>query len=112
MGSESNTEMGEGRTVKTLAFLPSNSNFPVLPRLLTFNNNVKTLDSFSFPILLLKADFGGGQWCQLCSSSVRYVRISTCTGIRRMPAGQQGWARCGAGTVGRLGTVGLLIREV
>lgn len=28
-----------------------------------------------------------------------------------MPAGQQGWARCGVGAVGRLGTVGLLIRE-
>lgn len=61
MGRESNTEMGEGKTVKTQAFLPSNSNFPVLPCLLTFNNNFKTLDSFSLPILLLKVEFGGGQ---------------------------------------------------
>lgn len=56
MGRESNTEMGEGKTVKTQAFLPSNSNL-----LLTFNNNFKTLDSFSLLILLLKAEFGGGQ---------------------------------------------------
>lgn len=61
MGRESNTEMGEGKTVKRQAFLPSNSNFPVLPSLLTFNNNFKTLDSFSLLILLLKAKFGGGQ---------------------------------------------------
>lgn len=54
MGRESNAEMGEGKTMKTQAFLPSDSNFPVLPSLLTFNNNFKTLDSFSPPILLLK----------------------------------------------------------
>lgn len=34
-----------------------------------------------------------------------------CVGVRCRPAGQQGWARCGVGAVGRLGTVGLLIRE-
>lgn len=60
MGRESNAEMGEGKTMKTWAFLPSN-NFPVLPSLLTFNNNFKRLDSFSLPILLLKVEFGGGQ---------------------------------------------------
>lgn len=54
MGRESNAEVGEGKTVKTQAFLPSNNNFPVLPSLLTFNNNFKTPDSFSLPILQLK----------------------------------------------------------
>lgn len=96
--------MGEGKTVNRELFLTGTSKLSHLASLFIFNDNFKA--SFSLP------EFGGGQRCQLCSSSVRYVLISMCAGIRRMPAGQQGWARCGAGTVGRLGTVGLLIREV
>lgn len=60
-------------------------------------------------ILLPQVRFGGGQLpaAQFVLPAYMLVR----TGGRCMPAGQQGWARCGVGAVGRLGTVGLLIRE-
>lgn len=48
--------------------------------------------------------------CQL-HTSLHCVHILVCVAMRYMPAGQQGWARCGVGVLGRLGTVGLLIRE-
>lgn len=43
--------------------------------------------------------------CAVC------IYMCVCVGVPCMPAGQQDWARCGVGAVGRLGTVGLLIRE-
>lgn len=62
------------------------------------------------PILLTKAQFSGGQLpAALQFVPCAYMRLRV--GVSYMPAGQQGWARCGVGAVGRLGTVGLLIRE-
>lgn len=86
--------------------------FSLLPSLLTLNHNCKTPDSFTPLQFCCRKRSLVGQRCRLCSVSARSVGLSALAGIRCMPAGQQGWPRCGARAVGRLGTVGLLIREL